>query len=142
MRGRMKVVVATLAGATLLATLTACTGNTQVNNDLNAIATAQDTAATTLLLTAMVAATTYSGTAGSGYTGFDAATAAQEEPGLKWTDGASAQNVVAIRGVTATDIVLVTKSVNGDPLCLAESAAGQTKGKVDAKTPAECTGGW
>lgn len=128
--------------ATLVVAASGCTGSTEVQTDLNAIATAQDTAATTLLLTAMVAATTYAGTSGAGYAAFNAASAAQDEPGIKWTDGAAAQGVVAIRGATSDDLVLVTKSASGDALCLAQSAAGQTKGKVDAANAADCTGGW
>lgn len=124
--------------------LSAChTGTTpETQNALNAISTAEDTAATTYLETAAVTASVYVASNGS-YGGFSAEVARGFEPSIQWADGGTPRvGGVSIRGVTDTGLVLVTGSESGQPLCLGVAAATQSKGQVDAQTPEDCTGGW
>lgn len=131
-------------GIVCLAVLAAvgCSTPNETQTDLNALATAEDTAATANQQTAITAATEYWSNASS-YAGFNAAAARQLEPGIQWTDAGPATNgQVSIRDVTPSEVVLVTKAQNGDPLCIAETSGSQTEGKVDAQKASDCTGGW
>jgi type IV pilus assembly protein PilA len=105
---------------------------------------AQDKAAESNLRNGMAAAKTYF-TDQDVYTGFNAAQGLAIEPSLTWDDAGppATINHVSVRGVSATQVALVTLSASGTPFCLADDAtAGSHFGKVDATNYATCTGGW
>jgi type IV pilus assembly protein PilA len=105
---------------------------------------AQDKAAESNLRNGMAAAKTYF-TDQDVYTGFNAAQGQAIEPSLTWDDLGPPATIghVSVRGVTATQVALVTMSASGTPFCLADDATvGSAFGKVDATNFATCTGGW
>jgi type IV pilus assembly protein PilA len=119
---------------------------------LGARTRAQDRAAQSNLRNALVAAKTFY-TDGSTYAGLCTAapcTGAGQigaiEPSLTYDLGAvaSTQNVVNIRNLSATSVLLATQSASGSFFCLGDQAngPGSTFGKTDAATAAACTGGW
>jgi hypothetical protein len=139
----MKFRAALLVGALIaVAGLSACTQGVQ--QDLNQISPAEDVQAQTNLQSAATAAQSYlSGSATASFEGFNAAAATQEEPEVVWTDGAPAtEGQVSIRAASGAGVVLVSKSKSGTVFCVSVSAAGVTKGKQDAQSPAQCIGGW
>lgn len=131
------VVVLVLAGVLVS---TGCVQAAQ--QQVNQIDPAQDTASQATLIQAANAARTATAETGS-LADFNAAAAQAVEPSLVWTDNAAAAaGQISIRGASADGVVLVTKSGSGNVLCIALSSAGQTMGKQDAASAAQCTGGW
>ena len=105
---------------------------------------AQDKAAESNLRNGMAAAKTFF-TDQDVYTGFNAAQGTAIEPSLSWNDAGppATINNVSVRGVSATQVALVTLSASGTPFCIADDATtGSHFGKVDATNYATCTGGW
>lgn len=103
---------------------------------------ASETVAQLDLTSALRAAQTYFAQHGS-LEGFDALTASSIEPGVRFNASATAvPGEVSIRSAGPASVVLVTASVPGAPLCIAVLGGGEMRGRVDAPTPAECTGGW
>src|SRR5919108_2456498 len=95
---------------------------------------AQDKAAESNLRNGIAAAKTFF-TDNDVYTGFDGAgVAAGIEPSLTWTVRAGlAINKVDINGVSATQVVLQTKSASGASFCIADDA---TTGTIRGWDPA------
>lgn len=109
-----------------------------VKQDLEAVESARDVAAQMLLQQAAVTATTYYA-AQSNYEGFNAISAASYEPAVQWANAGKASiNVVSIRGVDSTSLVLVTTDPAGNFYCLGLTESTTTTGSVDAQTAAEC----
>ena len=78
---------------------------------------------------------------------FNAAAGEDIEPALTWNDAAvSVQGQVSVRAVTASTVLLSTRSASGDIFCLADDAsatgAGTTQGTGEQTTVAGCTGGF
>src|SRR5207249_7525503 len=102
---------------------------------------AQDKAAESNLRNGMAAAKTFF-TDQDVYTGFNAAQGTAIEPSLSWNDAGppATINNVSVRGVSATQVALVTLSASGTPFCIADDATtGSSFGKVDATNYATCT---
>jgi hypothetical protein len=103
-------------------------------------------AATGDLETAMAAAKEYLvGAKPNSYRGFGPAQAEPMAPSIVWNKSASARTgEVSIRIGGRTEIVLATKDEADRVYCIADVNADEhvTRGTVDAKKPAECTGGW
>ncbi|MEX0991574.1 MAG: hypothetical protein WD004_04810 [Actinomycetota bacterium] len=80
------------------------------------------------------------------YTAFGVPQAEGIDPSLTWVKGGPvAAGKVTIRPDGGPRIVLVTKdAATGTVYCIADVNGDDevSKGKVDAKTPKECTGGW
>lgn len=100
---------------------------------------AQDRAAQANLRNALVAAKTLSIDA-STYATINPETADQIEPSLTYdTSAAASVGVISIRDVSATTVLLVTKSDSGTVFCIADNSyGGTTYGTVDAQAVAEC----
>jgi type IV pilus assembly protein PilA len=100
---------------------------------LGARSRAQDKAALSNLRNGIAAAKTYF-TDSDSYTGFDGATDGEAiEPSLTWKDGtAVAQDVVDVEGVSATQVVLQTKSASGKSFCIADDSTVGTHTGVSA----------
>lgn len=100
---------------------------------------AQDRQAQSDLRNALVAAKTLYIDA-STYAQISPETAAQIEPSLTYDTSATASvGVVSIRDVSATTVLLVTKSDAGTVFCIADNAySGTTYGTVDAQAVTEC----
>jgi len=136
----MKKTATALIGAALLAaSLAGCAS--QIQTDLSAADTAENTAGQADLSMAAIAASGYLGENGS-FDGFNAAAASAMEPAFKWVDGGPATlGVISIRGAGGDSVVMVTMSASGTPQCLAFSGGAQSLGSTDATTAAGCTGG-
>ncbi len=109
----------------------------------------QDEAAQALLLRGVEAAESiFDCDYETGFTCFDADTAEQVDPATTWNElpvGSTEVSVVSVRQRQPLP-VLVTQSESGAFFCIAHDGSGRTGGdsfgRVDAATFAECTGGW
>jgi type IV pilus assembly protein PilA len=106
---------------------------------------AQNRAAQSDLRNAIAAAKTFF-TDKDVYTGFTDVVGEGIEPSLTWNvaaAGSTVQGAVSVRGVSATQVALVTKSGSGAFFCIADDATvGQVQGSTDAANYAGCTGSW
>lgn len=95
------------------------------------------------LRNALVAAKTFY-TEDDTYIGFNVKRAAKIEPSLTFNSSdVAVAGEVGIREVTPSSVLLVTADARGRPWCVGDSAlTGTSFGDVDARTAAECTGGW
>ena len=75
------------------------------------------------------------------FSGFTPQAAGAIEPTITFTTGPAASGTVSIRGVTPTTVVLVTATARG-PLCAAAESSTVSMGRTDARSPAQCAGGW
>jgi type IV pilus assembly protein PilA len=91
---------------------------------------AQDKAAESNLRNGIASAKTFF-TDNDVYTGFNAAAGGTIEPSLTWADGnAVVINQVNVNGVSATQVLLETKSASGTSFCIADDATGASGGTV------------
>ncbi len=135
---RVKTVLGAALAAMVLLAGCASAAQQQINQGF----AAEDVQAQSDLQSAAVAAKTFY--AGSQtYASFDSAAARATEPSLAWTDGGpAAKGAISIRGASAAGVVLVTRSAAGHVFCMAVLATGQSEGRQDAQTTADCSGGW
>lgn len=76
------------------------------------------------------------------YEGFGPAAAAEFSPNVGYSVSSPAPGVVSIRGVTPTEVVLVTVTERGGFLCAAAEGDLTSFGRSDAQVPGQCAGGW
>ncbi len=114
----------------------------RADEGLKVVGQAQDVQAQVLLQNAIRGAEVYFAENGS-FMGYGPEVARQFEPSIPYdTSPVAAPGRVSIRAVGETSLVMVTKSSGGGALCAAASSDVLSYGKVDASTPAACTGGW
>ncbi len=107
---------------------------------LDPVGASNDVGAQADLSNALVVAQTYFAENGS-FDGFTPQVASGLEPSITFTTGPASPGAVSIRGVTSTTAVMVTATARG-PLCAAVDAGAVSRGRVDAQSPAQCTGDW
>jgi len=103
------------------------------------IGRADDVSAKATLTTAMQGAQTFFASSGT-YEGVESQLAAFD-PSIH-VGSSPAPGVVAVRGVTASSVVLVTADARGNALCEAADGTSVTYGRTDARTALQCRGGW
>jgi hypothetical protein len=136
------LIVALVAGALVVVPF-ALAGHQEASHDQDAIAQidrARDVSAQATLQTAVGGASAYFAENAT-FAGFDPQAAVLFDPSVGYTTGAAAPDLVSIRGVTPTSVVLVTSTGSGY-LCAAVSGGVVSYGRADAATAAACTGGW
>lgn len=137
------LVVGGLVAGALLAIPLVLMSRTQAERGEEAIGQlgmARDAAARVELDTAMRAAQAYYAENGT-FEGYGPEVAASYDPSIRYNSSpAAVEGEVSIRGVTATSLVLVTRSPSGTPLCAAAISEAVTYAQVDAVTPFECLG--
>jgi len=136
------LIVALVAGALVVVSL-AMAGHQEAIHDQEAIAQidrARGLSAQATLQTGVRGASAYFAENAT-FAGFDPQAASLFDTSIRYTTGAAARDVVSIRGVTSTSVVLVT-STGSAYLCAAVNAGVVSIGRVDATTAAACTGGW
>jgi type IV pilus assembly protein PilA len=102
----------------------------------------QNRAAQSDLRNALTAAKSFY-TDADAYTGFDAVDGEALEPSLTWGAAAPAvEGTVSVRAVTATTVLLATRSASGTFFCVADNNGTTVYGDDDAADIASCTGGW
>jgi hypothetical protein len=138
------LVVAGLACAVPLVMTTrqeAGVANQAVRTDpSSAVSQANDVQAQVLLQTAIRSAAVFYAENGT-LTGFGPQAASQYDPSIRYTTGAASGGVVSIRGLTPTSVVMVTATGSGF-LCVAQNGDVTSFGRTDARSAAQCAGGW
>lgn len=147
-RGEMQVlwlVAAVLVTGLLVAAPLVLAGrNTteQADTGVEAIGQAQDVQAQANLQSAIRAAMAYYAENGT-YVGLGPGSGAYFDPGVTYnTSPTAVVGQISIRGVTATTVVLATKTESGAALCAAANLTTVSYGRADAASAAACTGGW
>lgn len=75
--------------------------------------------------------------------GFSATRAHRIEPSLTFNRSSEAsQGQVSIRDVGPSTVLLVTLDGEGEAWCAAKTLLGDSTGRGDVETAAECAGGW
>ena len=118
----------------------------QVSQTINLQQAAQDRAAQSELMNALVTASVNL-TNRDTYTGFDPRTATLIDPSLTYVgDEPASVDVVSINLADGGDVVLSTLSASGQAFCIANNiSAGETRGTVDAQGAmgvSDCIGDW
>jgi hypothetical protein len=111
-------------------------------DDPEETANCQDEVAQEMLLQGLDDAAEYSDSNNNSYAGFDAAAGSAIDPELTWQDGgASTVDVVSVKDVTDTQVLLTTQSGSGAFFCAADSPSGTSEGTgpTDFMTVAECS---
>jgi hypothetical protein len=137
------VMIVALVAGILVVIPFAVAAHQEVSHGQEAVAQidrAKDVSAQATLQTAVQTASAYFAENGT-FQGFGPQPASLFDPSIKYTTGAAAPDVVSIRGVTPTSVVMVT-STGSAFLCAAVNAGVVSFGRVDAATAVACTGGW
>jgi Tfp pilus assembly protein FimT len=98
---------------------------------------ARDAAARLDLSTAVQTAEMYRAESGN-YEGFTAEVAAGLDSRNTYTESAAVPGVVSVRAVTASEVLFVTRTPTGDPVCAVAGEGGPRYGTADALTPDDC----
>jgi hypothetical protein len=106
----------------------------------NPIDRANELSAQTTLTAAIAGAQIYVAENGT-FDGYGPDPASSIDPAVTYTTGAPAVGTVTLRVMPAS-VVMVTLVEGGQPLCAGVAAGVVTKGRTDASTAEQCSGGW